>query len=736
MQAGEKSASAVSIHAQMWKGMRQAPRRARNEQALTLTLTPKSADSGLDIFVVTKFPFLVSNASFSRYKREHSSELNNLSPLHACISQKAGQLYIEDLGSSHGTFVDGVRLRELPTPLQDGVVIAFGGKHFVYEVSVARQTATEPADGAAGTTAPAEPESPQAYDKTMFMAAPSTFLQVFCDPEEAKLETAAAPAKAVVAAAPLKEVVAPRKRPGRARQLLTELSTLATDGDPEKVQRNKWIALAVAGVICTLGVTGYFWNATERDLNGAMATGDYAQAATLATRLLEKNPDDSELKAKATESALKANVPQWLAKARAHDFDGARSVLAKMSDVARRDPDLTPMLTELQWLGDLERLVNDRGGPSAPIRIYADEDTIEHFIGRWNDDTGEHQRALDRIASHVPQFGDWYGESLTHLRKLQSESSVYLPVIERLKSNIALELQRDDAEALVPVLKEAAEKYPSLGGLKNVRQDLDRYIDIRQEAHSHKTGRLFALLHNANFVTPPFKQSIRELTEGGQLPPADLLEQYDAATQAWKSGKPDEAFAALQKMTIGTWGEDVAKELERRQAVAAQYAVIHQSRSASDFVDQLLAFRTSLDADEDVFFVRATATDLSQQKETLVARARDAMNRASRLWQEYKTSGAIDASQRIETSISEQFRTRAHLLAEASRYAQQGYQIYSQVDATRAAQWVAMRDEIDSEADQQRSRLQDLSRVVEPELLRTKLALLGASNGESNHGTP
>src|SRR5262249_29934674 len=189
------------------------------------------------------------------------------------------------------------------------------------------------------------------------------------------------------------------------------------------------------------------WNASERELKDALARGDYARAQTLAVHLLENRPDDGEIKARATEATLKGDVPAWLAKVHAGDFDGAHKVLAAMSEVAQRDADLTPMLNELQWLGDLEHLVSSRGGPSAPIRIYADEDSIERFIGRWNDDTGEHQRALDRIASHVPQFGDWYGQALTHLRRLQSESTVYLAVIERLKSKIATELGRDDPEA-------------------------------------------------------------------------------------------------------------------------------------------------------------------------------------------------------------------------------------------------------------------------------------------------
>jgi hypothetical protein len=728
MQVGEKSASAVAIHAQMWAGFRQVNSRARNEGNLTLTLTPKSGDAGLEIFAITRFPFLVSNATFSRYERHHSRELGNLSPLHACISQKAGHAYLEDLGSTHGTFVDGVRLGDHAVPLQDGVVIAFGGKHFVYEVSIARQSATEPgSDVAGGSPAESEANAPQAYDQTMFMAAPSTFLRVFCDSDEPRRELVAAVASAVVPSG-AKEVVVTRGPLGRAKLLFSELAALNGSGDINKASRVRWLAAAVAGVLCAFATTVYFWSSSERDLNIAFAQGQYARAADLAGRLLDEHPDDSELKARATEATLKANVPSWLLKVRSRDFDGAKSVLAGMSELAKRDPDLRPLIGELAWLGDLEHLVSSRGGPAAPIRIYADEESIGRLIDRWNEDTGEHQRALERIASHVPQFGDWYGTTLTHLRKLQSDSSVYLPVIERLESTVSTELERDNAEALQTVLKEAAEKYPGLGGLDDVRKDLERYIEIRREARTRRLGRLFALLHEAHFVTPPFKQSLRALTESGELPPAEVVQQYEVATRAWKEGNSNEAFAVLQRLATGPWAEEAARELDRRQGVLAHFTAIHQSRNATDFVDQLLAFRTSLDTEEDVYFVRATAADLNRQKDNVLARARDDMNRASRLWHEYRSDGAIDAGQRIESSISDQFRSSARLLADADKYVQQGFLIYSQVDASRAAPWVGLRDEIESEASQQRSRLQDLGRVVEPEVLRTKLALLGEPN--------
>ena len=149
---------------------------------------------------------------------------------------------------------------------------------------------------------------------------------------------------------------------------------------------------------------------------------------------------------------------------------------------------------------------------------------------------------------------------------------------------------------------------------------------------------------------------------------------------------------------------------------------------AGDYVDRLLAFREPLDTDEDIYFIRATAADLSQQKDQVISRAQAAMTQARTFWQEYRSSGAIDASLRIETSISDEFRTRAHALAEAGKYARQSLMLFSQVDTKEGTQWTAIRDEIETEIHEQRSRLRDLSNVVEPALLNNKLALLGDSN--------
>ena len=701
---------------------------SRADAGLVVTLTPESVDSGLETIVITRLPYLVSKAgaAFVRYQDRYGPQMSYLSRRQAHIFDKGGCPYIEDLGSTNGTFVDGLRLQEHAVPLQDGELVAFGGDHFTYRVGIANGTDIEPVPAHTRTrpaaSRPAE-QAPVARDKTTFVAAPTSFLEIFCADDEAR--SGAPPDGATVPDTSVAREPATRRPRGRVMVLLSELATLLASSEAEDGRRSWWKGALLVIALAALATALYQWGAAERELKDAVARGEHAQAATLADRQLERRPEDADLRALSTESALKAYVPAWLAKLQAHDFDGAHEVLAGMSALGARNPELRPLIAELAWLGDLERLVSSRGGPDAPIRIYADEDRIEALMKRWNDSTGEHQRALARIASHVPQFSGPYGEALTHLRKLQSEATVYLNAIERLKATIAAELNRDSPQALEPVLKDVAQRYPRLGGLDNVRQDLARYLAIRKEARTPDSGRLFAAQLKARFVTPPFQQSYRALAAGGQLPPEELLRQYEAATQAWQAGRTNEALAGLQKMTVGPWAQAAAKALEGRQAVMARFAVLQQSRAAGGNAEQLLAFRESLDPEEDVHFVRATDADLALQKDQAMARAQESMNRARGLWQEYRTQGAIEASQRIETSISNAFRERARLLAEANRHAQQGMQIHAELNPGGADAWAGVRDEIGAEARQQRSALLELRNVLSPQLLKAKLALLG-----------
>jgi pSer/pThr/pTyr-binding forkhead associated (FHA) protein len=706
------------------------PRAAATKvQGLTLTLTPAAEGSGLEPIVIARFPFLVSkaDATFARYRASHPKAFEFLSRRQAHIFLKGGEAYVEDLASTNGTFLDGERLQEHAVPLHEGMLLAFGGEHFVYRVGIDKGTAIDagatraqlPTAGGAAAAPAANP------GKTTFVAAPDSFLEIFCaeteTPPKADAELAAAPAGAVPLPVPAKK----GRSPGRVLAMASALAAALAGG--RERGRARGMLLKLAALVATLAVVAVglaWWVRSERALKDLLDRGEYVQAALQADQALQRKPDDAELKALATEAALKAKVPAWLAKVRAGDFAGARAVVGELSAFGQRNAEVVPLAAELEWLGSLEQLVRSRG-IDAPIRIYADEDQIAAVIERWNRETREHQRSLARIASLVPEFNAPYAEALTRLRKLQSDATVYLAAIDRLKASIATEVGRDRAEDLQPLLKETAEKYPGLGGLDAVRQDLDRYVELKREARARKPGRLFALMRQARFTTPPFRDSFQAMTANGQLPPADVVRQYDTLTQAWKQGHTVQAQAGLQAMVTGAWADAAAAELQRRQAVLAQFNALQGARATATYADQLIAFRESLDPEEDGHFARATQADLEQQKDKVVARAQALTQRARVLWQEYRSNGAIDAALRIETTISPLFRNQARALSDARQTAQRGAQVQALIGSAPDDGSASLREEINAEALLQRNALLDLRKVLEPQLVKDKLALLG-----------
>jgi pSer/pThr/pTyr-binding forkhead associated (FHA) protein len=708
----------------------------RAAMLISLTLTPERNDLGLEPIVITQFPFLISRADeiFSRYKNDYPHQVNYVSRRHAHIFLKNGSPFVEDLGGANGTFVAGKRLEEHAVPLSDGDVLAFGGHHFVYRVSLQKaepELAPPPIDPT--VTKISRPIRSAANsvgdaDKTTFVGAADSFLDIFCidkstqQDEEINNEATQPPENTE------KETEKRRKR-SKFVIFLSELNTAFAGSDRASMKRALQWGASLVALLGILTTVPYFIRAPERELKGLLESGDYSRAAIVANQYLTQSPDNPELKALGVEALLKAYTLNWLALLKAREFDRAAAVLADMSKLAGVNAAALPLVSELEWMGDLENFVLGRGGVEAPIRIYSDEEKSWALLRRWEEDVQEHQRAFTAISSMVPAFKEPYAEALSHLRKLQSDDSVYLAAIERLKIAMNAELNRGNLAALEAVLKEYSEKYPRLD-LESVRQDLRQYAELENETAARRLGPLIALLTKVQFSTPPFQDKFRALASSGRLPSADVIQQYQAVSKAWREGDIDQSFSDLQRMAAGPWADAASTELARKKAIAEQFATLQKSRDAKDYDERLLLFYGSLDLDEDIHFIKAIEADVGLYKDKALGRAQELLNKAQAQWGEYRKNGAIEGKQRLEGSISPQFRTQARLLSDAHEAARQGMLIYTQLKIDAPAEWRKAQEEINAEAELQRKSLQDLRTVLEPKLWKEKLALLGGHDND------
>ena len=393
--------------------LEQAARPAAHTRPSSLTLWPERGGEDLQPIVVTEFPFMVSKAdeTFARYRETSPAQLNYLSRRHAHIFLKGGELYLEDLGSTNGSFVNGVRLQEHAVALHDGDVLAFGGRHFVYRVEVQRAAEPDPTLTRIGALAGAAAAASDA-DKTTFVAAADSFLEIFCvdaGPGQDDTPQASAPPAQV------------EDEPGPGSKFALMVTGLyKAFGGKRKLDLHRvrtW-SLAAAAMIMVLGWALFALKGPEGEVEGLLADGAYAQAAAVASQALARDRGNARLAALGTEAVLKAGLPDWMASLRAGQYRRAASQVDAMRRQARDNPELASLLAELDWIVQLKSFVAARGGAQAPVRDAGDRAGVERVLKQWEEQNEAHQRAFATISAHVPAYRDAYADALSELRRL------------------------------------------------------------------------------------------------------------------------------------------------------------------------------------------------------------------------------------------------------------------------------------------------------------------------------
>jgi len=382
----------------------------------SLTLEPERPELGLEPIVITSFPFLISKVddAFSRYKEKEPHQVGYLSRRHAHLFLKGGVPYVEDLGSTNGTFIGAVRLDEHAHALEEGDVLAFGGHHFVYRVRLQWEHAGPEPTVTRVSVPPAAPAAAMDADHTTFVASAGSFLDIFCADDHAPAqEDEVNPAEM----APAAEEASKGPRGKAAMMAAGLLEAMGAAGDADQARLRRWLAvLGALGVAVVL--LFHLAGAPERALQDLVDGGDFATAARLADDRLARDPDNADVKSLGTEALLKAELPQWMADVKAQRFDRAAQAVARMRRLSRNNADAKPLVAEVDWIGAVEQFAHARGGADAPVRNPADGARMHRILRQWQDDQQTHQRAFATISAYVPAFRDTYAQAASDLRKL------------------------------------------------------------------------------------------------------------------------------------------------------------------------------------------------------------------------------------------------------------------------------------------------------------------------------
>jgi len=698
-----------------------------------LVLKPENPDTGLEPIVVSQFPFLVNKKSdvFARYSAQLPDQIKYLSRRHAHVFLRDNILYIEDLGSTNGTYVSGERLEEHAHPVSTGDVIAFGGECFVYRAELVYQDSQAPEQELDPTKVATRVQGIDDVTRTTFVTSANSFLDIFCVEELGAGEEPDAelpPARGESSSADAPADAPARGWFGRMRSSLREVRSALADESPRRPRRRWPAALLLLAAVG--GATAvYVHTAPRRNISNLMDQGDYRQAAIAANAFLETHREDPEIGDQATEALLKAIGPSWTRLIMSGDFAAARETLDSGRRWSSFNASAAPLIDSMQWVTDMEQFIAGRGGPDAPIDMFEEEGKVNALLAWWETDPNAHHRALGTVARDVPEFVELRSRVFSHQRALQSHKALEFAAIDRLRKTLDEKLQAGNAADLVAVLADFSSRYPDIRGVTEVKRDLDLYLPVEAQIKSHQWLKAAAGLDAAHFQTPPFRARAGFVT-AKLLPGEAVRDKYRQASQAWRDGEFERADSLLKELSATPWPEPAERQLKRNAGIRADYAQLQAARGGAGYEEQLLAFYSTLDPQQDTWFLQTLKSEFDAHREKALARAQRAFEDAGASWKRYRDKGGIRALQRLEAGVSPAFRSLAKLLSQAWQDASYGKKLYSLLNAGYPGQWDELYTQIEDEVALQRRSLAELSMVLEPSLKQAKLRLIPVLPGD------
>lgn len=699
-----------------------------------VVLTPQHQQLGLEPIVITRFPFLVNKASdvFSRYKDALPKEISYISRRHAHLFLKGNDVYVEDLGSTNGTFVSGERLEEHARKLNEGDLIAFGGDHFVYRVGLlhVEGEATSTPDQTGGLLTGTS-HTIEDVTRTTFVTSANSFLDIFCVEED---DPEAEGGKNGVSDTGKDEADRGAMASGDflrgPRTFLGEIK--AAFSDKKKDGKGKfWLAAFVVAGVVALGI--YLGSTSRREIHQLMDNAKYGAAAAAANRYLENNGDNEEIRDIATAAVLKAVVPAWVEQLTAGSFDAAQQAIEAGKRVSYANPDDQAIFDELLWVTALERFVLERGGVDKPVIMFMEEERINKLVNQWEDDPKLHRRSLATVVQHVQEFVPLREQIYSHLRALQNQQSLSVAAIERLLAEVDKALDNGTATSLQPMLIEFEETYPRIKGVEKLQSDLEKYLLIANKLQDNYWIEAHRLAIDTRFETPLFAQRMQLVSEQ-QLPPQATLDRYKQAQIDWRQGNTSTTIATLEALVNERWGEVAKRRLARYQQVAEDFRLLAQAKGKPGYDRQLLAFYRTLDPVEDVFFTGAVEQEFQVHRGKALKEAEQLFAKAAEAWKQYRAAGGIRGLHRLESGVSAIYRQRASELSAASQSMAQAMEILNLLKVSYTPEWRERNDSIANEVRLQRQSLAELEMVLEPSLRRAKLELLPVTDSKEPGG--
>ena len=682
-----------------------------------IVLEPARDDRGLAPIVISKFPYMIGRhaSAFADYQQSAPDQLSQLSKKHAHFFIQNGAVYIEDLGSTNGTFVCNERLAEKARELVHHDTVAFGGDFFVYGVStfIGEETVAE-----------AEPRIESMAEGTIFVDDATNFFEIYMDAGGKDVDAGRVDEQKATDAED-KADGAGKTAVNRRLRFLQSLRGALTSGEPLE-KRLRWtVVLAVA--VLAVGIAGY-WYLTwpEQAISRQIDNEQFLAAATSANEYLQGRPNDERLQDLATVATLKAYVPKWQTAMERGDFATATRVLGNASNLGSPNPQDDALIEALELATRITATGADDGADDLSIGALSGDESVSTLITEWDARESENRLALSRVETYVDGFNSFHADFYTILRKLRDQEKGSLP-LQELRSDIVVSLGDRNITQLRQQLKAFADQYPDVQGLELLQDDMRRYESVEQHIIEGRWLNAYDLINASAFHTAPFADHAKFMN-AEILPDGETRAAYELGIAAWKEGDYLESFEILGALEQRRWGNDATALIERNRFLLTSWLELEETRGAEGFEDRLFELYGQLDPDLDAFLQRSLLPDFQQHSQAALVRAAGLLDQAEQSWLTYDRAGRLGSMHRLEERITDGFSDLAGQLTQAYRLLRESESIYRLLDADTPENWTTLNESIVQEIKLQTRAIGDLL-VIEPDVRQAKLDLLPDLSG-------
>ncbi len=670
-----------------------------------LLLIP-GADGGLESpIAIADFPFLIakSDGHFASYQNTHPKAVNYLSRRHAHIYCAQGQLWLEDLGSTNGTRVNGERLKEQAVALNNGDEVRFGHKDFTFGAVLI------PAEDPEHPTARALP------DGTVLISSAGSFLDVYCndalDEVSAEQPSNSGTSAAIAQASPAQSL---RRLAHRGRLRWEQAPYL----------RERQLAVFVVLPLVLLGLVAALFLRDDRlsRVDELLASGQAAAALSLAASYEQEHRDDPEARQQLRLAFERAVLPGWIERMDAARFAAADDHLdAQLAIAGQLEGSRLSEL--LGWMAELAQFSTEPG-PSGRVGLGTDNAQIRALAARWETDGPQFTRVLRRLGDAYPELGPLHAEAMSRIRSIQGEGADELLAVTQLREHIDGLIEQSQFDAAQSALRRFAEDHPEIGGVADYGTDLSLYAKLAAARANAALGTYLTAAEDAQFVTDDFRA--RKQAMAADLAAArQAQEALQQAQGLWSNGSLAEAQAALAESFEAPWQRLVTNRAERFAELQTRFAQLRTLVGSDDYPDAVIDFYTLLDAQTDRFMYDALAEDFASHRERALVNASEMAQQGAELWQGYQSSfQGVGGGLRLEPEITDRFRALAQQLTASSEALARAHRLYQLLDTETPAALAQQHQAATDEIDRQRSALRSLRPVLGAKLVRAKLALL------------